>query len=445
VRENTRLQDDGNPRTAAMNPTTVTKTPWGDAETLRERRLSPGVGTTPEEVARSQRERLMAAMVAVCPERGYEATTVAELLALSGVSRADFYRHFADKQACFMAGLEEILERAMRYVARRYDGRGSALRSFVELIVEQPSAGRLCFVEAYAAGPEALARMDGAVASVEALYERAFAAREGEAQMPEELVGAIVGGLRKVIYTRLRNGREAELTELAGELWDWSFSYRAPPTPLRARRAEIGNGAGIYQPRDPAERLLRATIEALAAKGYAACTIDEIVGRAGVSLSTFYEHFKGKEAAVAAAIDAGEARLFALTLPAFKRGKDWPGAVRGAFEAMFAFFAAEPELARTAMVEVYAADSRTLERRDRTIEALQRFLAPGYERSPGTPPIAAEAIGGATYALVYEQIRRQGPEALPRVAPMASYLALAPFLGGRAASEAANGGRSRVR
>jgi AcrR family transcriptional regulator len=423
--------------TTAAGPT---KTPWGEAETLRERRLSPGSGAAPEEVARSQRERLMAALVAVCPERGYEAMTVAELVGLSGVSRGDFYRHFDDKQGCFLATLEEILERAMRYVALRYDGQGSALRSFVELIVEQPSAGRLCFVESYAAGPEALARMDGAVAAVEGLYEQAFAARDERVEMPVELVAAIVGGLRKLIYTRLRGGREAELSELAGELWEWSFSYEAPPTPLLRRRVEIGEGAGIYQPRDPGERLIRATVEAVAAKGQAT-TIDEIVGLAGVSLSTFYEHYEGKEEAVAAALDAGEARLFALIGPAYKRAKDWPGAVRAAFEAMFAFFAAEPQLARMAMVEVYTAASATRERRERTIRALQRYLAPGYELSPGTPAIAAEAIGGATYALVYEQIRRHGPRSLPRVAPLATYLALAPFLGAEEACAGARGQR----
>jgi AcrR family transcriptional regulator len=418
---------------------TSTRTPWGDAETLRERRLSPRSGASAEEVERSQRERLMAAMVAVCAERGYEATTVADLLSLSGVSRADFYRHFADKQACFMATVEEILERAMRIVALRYDGQGSALRAFTELIVEQPAAARLCFVETYAAGTEALAAMDQAVAAVERLFERAFAA-QGQPEIPVEMVKAIVGGLRKVIYTRLRGGQEAELSELAGQMWEWGFSYEAPAAALVRRRTEVGRGAGIYQPRDPGERLIAASIEAVAAKGYAGTTIEEIVGRAGVSLSTFYEHFDGKEEVVLAALDAGRARLFALSYPAYRRAKEWPGAAGASFEAMFAFLAAEPSLARMAMVEIYASGSKALDRRDDTIEALQRFLEPGYQISPQTPPIAAEAIGGAIYALAYEQIRREGPESLPRVAPMATYLALAPFLGAEQACAAALGG-----
>jgi hypothetical protein len=109
---------------------------------------------------------------------------------------------------------------------------------------------------------------------------------------------------------------------------------------------------------------------------------------------------------------------------------------------MFAFLAAEPAFAQTAMVEVFATGARMMERRDRTIDGLQGYLARGYELSPDTPAIAGEAIGGATYALVYEQIRRHGTETLPRVAPTATYLALAPFLGAEEACAVA-GGRGR--
>jgi AcrR family transcriptional regulator len=49
------------------------------------------------EVVRNQRERLFGAMIAVVSEKGYEATTVADVIELCGVSRSDFYKHFANK------------------------------------------------------------------------------------------------------------------------------------------------------------------------------------------------------------------------------------------------------------------------------------------------------------------------------------------------------------
>ena len=86
------------------------RTPWGDAARLRDRMMRPGRGTPREEAENNQRERLFAAMVATVAEKGYEATTVADLVELSGVSRSAFYRHFDDKQDCFLAAVEALVE-----------------------------------------------------------------------------------------------------------------------------------------------------------------------------------------------------------------------------------------------------------------------------------------------------------------------------------------------
>lgn len=42
---------------------------------------------------------------------GYEATRVNDLVEISGVSSRSFYDLFADKEACFVATLKEVLKR----------------------------------------------------------------------------------------------------------------------------------------------------------------------------------------------------------------------------------------------------------------------------------------------------------------------------------------------
>src|SRR6476660_3004279 len=88
----------------------MVRTPWGDATELRARMLRPGRGMPREEADRNQRERLFAAMVATVAEKGYEATTVADLVELSGVSRSAFYRHFTDKEECFLTAAETLAQ-----------------------------------------------------------------------------------------------------------------------------------------------------------------------------------------------------------------------------------------------------------------------------------------------------------------------------------------------
>src|SRR4051812_42507775 len=144
----------------------MVRTPWGDAASLRERKLRPGRGTPREEAVRNQRERLFAAMVATVAEKGYEATTVADLVELSGVSRSAFYKHYEDKQACFLAAIEAMVEPTLKRLGADesappgIERARTAFESLIQLIVSQPAASKMCIVEVYAAGPEGAALVD---------------------------------------------------------------------------------------------------------------------------------------------------------------------------------------------------------------------------------------------------------------------------------------------
>jgi AcrR family transcriptional regulator len=67
-------------------------------------------GLPSEIVAQSQRERLLAAVVRVTAAKGYQATSVAHVLELAGVGRESFYKHFKDKEACFLAANDALLD-----------------------------------------------------------------------------------------------------------------------------------------------------------------------------------------------------------------------------------------------------------------------------------------------------------------------------------------------
>jgi AcrR family transcriptional regulator len=433
----------------------MVRTPWGDSGTLRERMLRPGPGAEREEVRRSQRRRLLAAMVAVCAEKGYEATRVADLIELSGVSRKAFYEHFADKEACFLATLEEILEAVLAVTAAKLGTEGTwaqralrAMQALTEFLVDQPAAGCLCMVEAYAAGPEAVARVDEALAGFQAMAMEHFEALPGQAGMPPEIVAAMIGGLRNIILTHLAQGKEAELPGLMPDLVVLGSSYRPPSVPLRAsrrRRAHLLALSKAHPSADPAERLIRATIAVVADRGYAAATVAEIVKEAGTSLSTFYEHFENKEAAFEAALYSARAQMLGVVLPAYQRARSWPAGIRALTEAIFAYMEADPDFARLVAVDVHAAGPRMLERRDRAIASAQRFIDDGVESyAPDLKPIAREAIVSCLYAMLSDHVRTRGAKDLQALTPVATYLALSPFLGPELACEVANGGVAPV-
>ena len=387
-------------------------------------------------------------MVATVAEKGYEATTVADLVQLSGVSRSAFYRHFDDKQACFLAAVEAMVEPALQKLRgdesapAGIERARQAFESLIELLVDQPAAAKMCIVEVYAAGPAGTALIDRSVDSATAVAAQLLEQVPERKGMPIELVRSIVGGIQKVIHKRLYRGQEQELLELAPQLWDWLFSYPVPPGPLKAMRRRVVKAVPFAERQaqsSPPERLLRALAAVVAEKGYPDTTVAEIVERASTSQRTFYEHFRNKEDAIVAALDSGSAHMLAAALPAFRRAPDWPHAVHDTQEAMFAFGAEEPEYARLGGVEMYAAGKRALDQREVVTEGMEGLLAPGYELKPETSPIAAEAIGGALYSLLYDHVNKKGPETLPDLVPTLVYVTLAPFLSAEEAYEVAIG------
>jgi AcrR family transcriptional regulator len=420
----------------------MVQTPWGDSSELRDRKLRPGAGTLREEVVRNQRERLYAAMVAVVSEKGYEATTVADLVALSGVSRSDFYKHFASKQACFVAMVEALVEPLVETIRQAKVGADEervreVFETFIGMAVQQAATARVCIVELHAAGEEAERAIDRLFDAFEELVLEASQRISGREEMPPQNVHAVIGGLRKVLHTRLYRGEEHELARAAPELWEWALSYYPPPQPLRPRRRASG-APSPFEGYTPVERIARAVTAVAAQKGYQAMSTDDIAERASISLSTFYSHFADKRDAVLAALEMGGAQMLASVTPAAQRAADWREGVRIAYEAMCSYLVAEPDFARLATVEVYAVGPEGLARRDRVIDSMSAMLAPAYAENPSVPRIASEAIGGAVYALLRYRIRNGGPRRLPEDIPLAIYITLAPFVGPEEACALAN-------
>jgi AcrR family transcriptional regulator len=426
------------------------RTPWGPSAELKKRKLHPGSGTPRAEVVANQRERLFGAVVAVVSEKGYEAATVGDLIDLSGISRSDFYKHFANKGECMAAAAAALLEPTVDALEQARqdagpDGPRAVFEKLIAMVSAQPAAARLCFVELQAAGEPGEGAADRAFDVLAGLAAEVSAAGPPGEQLSPELVRVLAGGVRQLLHNRLYRGREDELEALAPELWRWLASVRPPPGQLETPRRQRSAGAGArFEGYTPGERIARAVAAVVAEKGYAAMSTDDIAARAAISLSTFYENFADKRDAVLAALEMSGAQIMALAMPAARRAGGWQDGVRALYEAICAYFAAEPEMARLAMVGVHGAGTKALSRRDRVIGSLAEMLAPGFEESPGTPPIAAEAAAATVYALMREQVRQAGPESLGQVVPLATYVTLVGFVGPERALAVANGeGRRR--
>ena len=416
-------------------------TPWGEADTLLGQRLRPGPGVPREVVAADQRKRLMGALVVLADERGYQSLRVEDLIARAGVSRGAFYEQFRSRDDLLLATVGAIGDLAVRDATTAFKRGGSSpvrMRAAIEGLIDfagaQPEAARLWLVDAYGAGPAAVERADGALRGISDLI-----ARGSDEALPAPVVRGLTGAVHRMLATRLRQRHESELAALGRPLAAWIASYRSPPVPLRRPRGQPSPGADArIAPRDQAERILLGLCDAVYDKGYAATTLADVAKRAATSIRTFYAHYETKEEAFVDAVDLAQVQSEAAMRTASRRAPDWPHAVRAGLTALCNYYAAEPPLAESVVVEVHAAGEQALRRHEESLAAIGRLLEPGFELTPAAAPIAGAAIPAAIDALLYDAVRAGGGPRVRAIAPTATYLALSPFVGPAVACEVAN-------
>lgn len=118
-------------------------------------------------LAHHQRERVLSNVMPVFARRGYQATTVDDLLAAGKVGVGNFYSLFEGKEDCFLAGFDWYLDAVRGRIEAAYAGASGwseaavlGVRAMVVAFCEEPVAARILLVEAQAAGPEGTARYE---------------------------------------------------------------------------------------------------------------------------------------------------------------------------------------------------------------------------------------------------------------------------------------------
>jgi AcrR family transcriptional regulator len=174
---------------------------------------------------------------------------------------------------------------------------------------------------------------------------------------------------------------------------------RLPRGRHRLSRAEVADSQRT--------RLLRAMAEAVAEHGYANTSVASVLRRAHVSRESFYEQFANKEDCFLAAYDASAGVVLAGIGDALGGSEAPAGGVDrlgGALGAYLAMLQAEPAIARTFLVEVYAAGEAALARR---VDVQQRFVDAVAELAGARTDdqrFACEAIVAAVAGLVTQRV-----------------------------------------
>jgi len=122
--------------------------------------------TTPMDIGQqAQRQRVLDAMIESCAEKTFAATTITDVVARARISRTTFYKHFADKRACFDAALVYCVETLHETADNAHDPDDSpadatrkATAAVVEALAQRPGLAQLLSGDAIAVEPRVIER-----------------------------------------------------------------------------------------------------------------------------------------------------------------------------------------------------------------------------------------------------------------------------------------------
>jgi AcrR family transcriptional regulator len=225
----------------------------------------------------------------------------------------------------------------------------------------------------------------------------------------------------------------------------------ADSRPISERLAKLPPGRHLV-PRDfvaqnQRERMLLATAELVAERGYQKTTIELIAKTARVALVTFYEHFADKEECFLAAFDENIEAAREVFAELLDPGQSWADQIAGGLEVFLEMVVKEPARAKLCIVEAQAAGGAALARYQAALESVAPKLREGRELNPRAerlPEGLEVAIAGGLAWLVHQRLVTDRVGDLKALLPEMLQVTLTPYVGEVEAARAAEAAQARA-
>jgi AcrR family transcriptional regulator len=194
---------------------------------------------------RTPRERALEAIVRIAAARGYNSTSVADVLERAELSEDEFETMFASKEACFLEAYDAVVDVVVAHVTAAYQAAAAdpwpdriiaGLRALVGLMAAEAEVARMTMVEATAIGEDARIRYRAALGRFVHFLEQGREASSRAEELPEETARFAIGGATSIIFSEIRAGRGEELHRI---LPDLVFAVTMPYLGVEAAEAEM--------------------------------------------------------------------------------------------------------------------------------------------------------------------------------------------------------------
>jgi AcrR family transcriptional regulator len=175
-----------------------------------------------------QRARLYHAIVRAVADKGYAKVTVADVVALAGVSRRTFYEQFKDVEDCFVEAYDAAtgailaeVEAAVRaaLLPDWHDRFEVSIAAYLRALASDPAVARACLVDIVGAGPRAVeARRHVYAQFVRQMSALRHGPGGGTEAIPDVQFWAAVGAIGELVQDHILEHGAESLPELTPTL-----------------------------------------------------------------------------------------------------------------------------------------------------------------------------------------------------------------------------------
>jgi AcrR family transcriptional regulator len=182
--------------------------------------------------------------------------------------------------------------------------------------------------------------------------------------------------------------------------------------------------------------ILTAMVRVVGAKGYKETAVADVIEEAGTSRTTFYKHFDDKHDCFLAAYEMLVEQVFGEVLANCDGEATWLARMTNGLTAIVDLFAVDPDLARTAVVQVAAAGADARQLHWNAIARFAEYLDAGRELAGGKelPENISLMSAGAVYGLIFDELLAGRADQLRERLPDLLFAMLVPYVGPRAAA-----------
>jgi len=194
---------------------------------------------------------------------------------------------------------------------------------------------------------------------------------------------------------------------------------------------------GLMASESRRDLILAAMIRVVGREGYKETSVADVIEEAGVSRTTFYKHFEDKHECFLAAYEVLVEQVFAEVITNCNGSQSWLQRMEKGLETIVKLFALDPELARTAVVEVAAAGADARQMHWDAVARFTQYLDDGRELSDGRelPENISLMSAGAVSGLIFDELLAGRAAQLPAMLPDLLFAMLVPYIGPSAAAE----------